>query len=63
LGLVVALCQIIVTTLAFEKVSIYLHILALMFVAFGIRHAGWSKYQGYLTVFCFDEKLPFGGYH
>jgi hypothetical protein len=24
-----------------------------MFVAFGIRHAGWSKYQGYLTVFCF----------
>jgi hypothetical protein len=23
-----------------------------MFVAFGIRHAGWSMYQGYLTV-CF----------
>jgi hypothetical protein len=22
-----------------------------MFVAFGIRHAGWSMYQGYLTVF------------
>jgi hypothetical protein len=22
-----------------------------MFVAFGIRHAGWSKYQGYLTIF------------
>jgi hypothetical protein len=29
-----------------------------MFVAFGIRHAGWSKYQGYLTAFCFHEKLP-----
>jgi hypothetical protein len=22
-----------------------------MFVVFGIRHAGWSMYQGYLTVF------------
>ncbi len=22
-----------------------------MFVAFGIRHTGWSIYQGYLTVF------------
>jgi hypothetical protein len=22
-----------------------------MFVAFGIRHAGWSMFQGYLTVF------------
>jgi hypothetical protein len=32
-------------------VFIYLRILALMFVAFGIRQAGWSKYQGYLTVF------------
>jgi hypothetical protein len=30
-----------------------LHILLLMFVAFGIRHTGWSKYQGYLTVFAF----------
>jgi hypothetical protein len=20
-------------------------------------------YQGYLTAFCFHEKLPFGGYH
>ncbi len=39
------------TNLAFEKVFIYLCILALMFVAFGIRHAGWSMYQGYLTVF------------
>ncbi len=27
-----------------------------MFVAFGIRHVGWSKYQGYLTAFCFHEK-------
>jgi hypothetical protein len=26
-----------------------------MFVAFGIRHVGWSIYQGYLTVFCFHE--------
>ncbi len=51
LGLVVVLCQIIVHTLAFKKVLIYLRILALMFVAFGIRHAGWSMYQGYLTVF------------
>jgi hypothetical protein len=47
----------------FEKVFIYLHILALMFVAFGIRHMGWSKYQGYLTAFCFHEKLPFSGCH
>jgi hypothetical protein len=37
-------------TLAIEKVFIYLRILALMFVAFGIRHAGWSMYQGYLAV-------------
>jgi hypothetical protein len=37
--------------------------LALMFVAFGIEHAGGSKYQGYLTVFYFHEKLPFGGYY
>jgi hypothetical protein len=34
-----------------------------MFVVFGIRHVGWSKYQGYLTAFCFHEKLPFSGYH
>jgi hypothetical protein len=27
-----------------------------MLVAFGIRHAGWSMYQGYLNVFCFHEK-------
>jgi hypothetical protein len=33
----------------FEKVFIYMRILALMFVAFGIRHAGWSMYHGYLT--------------
>ena len=26
-----------------------MHILALMFVAFGIRHAGWSMYHGCLT--------------
>jgi hypothetical protein len=24
-----------------------------MFVAFGIRHAGWSMYQGYLTALAF----------
>jgi hypothetical protein len=34
----------------FEKVFIYLRILVLMFVAFGIRHAGWSMYHGYLTL-------------
>jgi hypothetical protein len=54
------LCLIIVPTLVFEKVFIHLRILVLMLVAFGIRHAGWSKYQGYLTTFCFHEKLPFG---
>jgi hypothetical protein len=48
----------------FEKVFIYMHILALMFVAFGIRHVGWSMYYRYLTwLFCFHEKLPYGGYH
>jgi hypothetical protein len=52
-----------VPTHAFEKVFIYLRIFVFMFVAFGIIQAGWSKYQGYLTVFCFHEKLPFGGYH
>jgi hypothetical protein len=26
-----------------------------MLVAFGIRHACWSMYQGYLTAFCFNE--------
>jgi hypothetical protein len=26
-----------------------MRILAFMFVAFGIRHAGWSMYHGYLT--------------
>ncbi len=27
-----------------------------MLMAFGIRHAAWSMYQGYLTVFlCFHE--------
>jgi hypothetical protein len=51
MGLVVVLCSIIVPTLAFDKVFIYLHILVLVFVAFGIRHTGWSKYQGYLIVF------------
>ncbi len=63
LGLVMVLFYIIVPTLAFEKVFIYLHILVLMFVAFGIRHTGGSIYWGYLTVFCFHEKLPFNGYH
>jgi hypothetical protein len=29
-----------------------------MLVAFSIRHACWSMYQGYLTAFCFHEKLP-----
>ncbi len=48
---------------AFEKVFIYLQISVLIFVAFGIRHAGWSMYQGYLIVFFIHEKLPFGGYH
>jgi hypothetical protein len=43
---------------AFEKVFIYLRILALMFVAFGIRHAGWPMYQGNLTAFCFHINLP-----
>jgi hypothetical protein len=47
----------------FWESLIYLRILVLMFVAFGIRHAGWSKYQGYLTAFCFHEKLSFSGYH
>ncbi len=63
LGLVVVLCYLILPTLVFEKVFIYLRLFALMLVAFGIRHAGWSMYQGYLTAFCFHEKLPFGGYH
>jgi hypothetical protein len=57
------LFYIIVPILAYEKVFVYLRILALMFVAFDIRHAGWSMYQGYLTAFCFHEKLPFGGNH
>jgi hypothetical protein len=55
LGLVVVLFQIIVPTLAFEKVFIYLHILAFMLVAF--------VYQRYLTAFCYHKKLPFSGYH
>jgi hypothetical protein len=64
LGLVMVLFFIIVPTLALEKVFIHLRILAPMLVAFGIRHSGWSAmYQGYLTVFCFHEKLPFSGYH
>ncbi len=41
------------------KVFIYLCILALMFVAFGIRHADWSMYQGYLTVFLLSWKTAF----
>jgi hypothetical protein len=63
LGLVMVLCYFILPTLAFKKVFIYLRILALLLVAFGIRHMGWSMYQEYLTAFCFHEKLPFGGYH
>jgi hypothetical protein len=33
--------------------------LALMFVAFGIRHAGWSMYHGYLTLLFAFMKTAF----